>query len=397
MLSGLDLDRLDQALGLAERAVGLSEPNPRVGCVIGRESGEVLGTGFTQAAGQAHAEVMALREAGAAARGATAWVTLEPCAHHGRTPPCADALVAAGVARVVAAVIDPHPAVAGRGLERLRAAGVAVALADATATPAEQQIVDRARELNIGFFSRLERGRPWVRAKMAASIDGYTALPDGRSQWITGPAARADGHAWRARAGAILTGIGTVLADDPRLDVRLHPVPIVPWRIVLDTHARMKSGARLLAPPGRVAVAVASDTPVPEGWLAGAGGAPSVLRLPRAGGGLDLGALMAALAQHQVNELHVEAGPTLTAALHEGGWIDEWLLYFAPRFLGRGRPLLAGLPAGGLGGHPEWRVHDQGRIGDDLRIRLRWSKGKPGVGKFDTHLPADSGAANASG
>jgi diaminohydroxyphosphoribosylaminopyrimidine deaminase/5-amino-6-(5-phosphoribosylamino)uracil reductase len=397
MLSGLDLDRLDQALGLAEKAIGLSEPNPRVGCVIGLETGEVLGAGFTQAAGQAHAEVMALREAGRAARGATAWVTLEPCAHHGRTPPCADALVAAGIVRVVAAVIDPHPAVAGRGLERLRAAGLAVALADGAAVPAERERVDRARELNIGFFSRFERGRPWVRAKMAASIDGYTALPDGRSQWITGPAARADGHAWRARAGAVLTGIGTVLADDPRLDVRLHPVPVVPWRIVLDTQARMPTGARLLAPPGRVAIVVATDAAVPDGWLGRADGATSVLRVPRAGRGLDLGALLATLTQHQVNELHVEAGPTLTAALHGGGWIDEWLLYLAPRFLGRGRPLMSGLPAGGLHGHPEWRVHDQGRIGDDLRIRLRRSEETPGVGKLDTGLPADSRDSNASG
>ena len=212
---------LHQALALAEQAIGLSDPNPRVGCVILAADGRLLGAGHTQPAGEAHAEVMALRDAtgrGHDVRGATAIVTLEPCSHHGRTPPCCDALIAAGIARVVVAVEDPNPLVAGQGLARLRAAGIVVELADLA-------IAEAARELNIGFFSRMQRGRPFVRLKSAVSLDGRTALPDGRSQWITGEAARADGHAWRARASAILTGIGTVKEDDPRMTVRAVDTP----------------------------------------------------------------------------------------------------------------------------------------------------------------------------
>ena len=211
---------MQQALDLAGRAVGLSEPNPRVGCVIVSADGRVLGAGHTQRAGEAHAEIMALRDAAARGhevKGATAWVTLEPCAHHGRTPPCCDALIAAGIARVVGSVTDPNPLVAGEGFNRLRAAGIQV---DVGAGARESQ------ELNIGFFSRMRRGTPWVRMKVAASLDGKTALENGSSQWITSEEARADGHAWRARATAVLTGIGTVLEDDPRLDVRLAPVAI---------------------------------------------------------------------------------------------------------------------------------------------------------------------------
>jgi len=216
-LRPLDHERLQQARGLAEASFGLTEPNPRVGCVIGLDDGQVLAEGATQQAGGPHAEVMALRDAaarGARTHGATAWVTLEPCAHHGRTPPCCDALVEAGIARVVIGSPDPFPQVNGAGIKRLRAAGVRVDLADG----AEREA---CRELNLGFFSRVERGRPWVRLKVAASVDGCTALLDGQSQWITGEAARRDGHAWRRRASAVLTGVGTVLADDPRLDVRL--------------------------------------------------------------------------------------------------------------------------------------------------------------------------------
>ena len=221
-LDDLDRDRLHQAQALAEHAVGLSDPNPRVGCVIGLADGTVLGQGWTRQAGGPHAEVVALRDAaaqGGRLRGATAWVTLEPCAHHGRTPPCCDALIDAGVARVVASVADPFPGVAGAGFARLRAAGIDVLEAGGV-------FAEVTRELNIGFFSRIERGRPWVRMKLAASLDGRTALPDGRSQWITGEAARRDGHAWRRRAGAVLTGIGTVLADNPRLDVREVPTEL---------------------------------------------------------------------------------------------------------------------------------------------------------------------------
>ncbi|HMR68821.1 MAG TPA: bifunctional diaminohydroxyphosphoribosylaminopyrimidine deaminase/5-amino-6-(5-phosphoribosylamino)uracil reductase RibD, partial [Rubrivivax sp.] len=230
------------ALALAERSIGLSDPNPRVGCLIVGDGWRA--EGFTQEAGGAHAEVMALRAARAAGhdpRGSTVYVTLEPCAHHGRTPPCCDALVDAGVARVVAAVGDPNPLVAGQGLARLRTAGIAV---DMAAAPLAVQ----ARAINIGFFSRMQRGRPWVRMKVAASLDGRTALPNGTSQWITGQAARADGHAWRKRSGAVLTGIGTVLADDPRLDVRMVEALHQPLRVVVDSRLRTPPTARLLSP-----------------------------------------------------------------------------------------------------------------------------------------------------
>ncbi len=231
-LSDADQALLLRAVALAEQSIGLSDPNPRVGCVLHTASGQLAGEGFTQQAGGPHAEVMAMRAAAAAGlslAGGTAWVSLEPCAHHGRTPPCADALIAAGLARVVVALGDPYDQVAGRGITRLRAAGIAVDLA--SAGPARQA----AQALNIGFLSRLQRGRPWVRLKVATSLDGRTALADGRSQWITGPAARQDGHAWRRRAGAVLSGIGTVQADDPQLDVRLVPTQVQPLRVVVDS------------------------------------------------------------------------------------------------------------------------------------------------------------------
>jgi diaminohydroxyphosphoribosylaminopyrimidine deaminase/5-amino-6-(5-phosphoribosylamino)uracil reductase len=235
-ISDTDRARLKEALALARGATGLSEPNPRVGCVIASPNGRTLASGFTQQAGGPHAEAAALADARASCadlRGATAWVSLEPCAHHGRTPPCCDALIDAGIARVVVAAVDPNPLVAGQGIARLRAAGITVDLADSDTARA-------ARELNIGFFSRMQRGRPWVRMKIAASLDGRTALNNGASQWITGEAARTDGHGWRKRASALLTGIGTVLEDNPRLDVRLVPTPRQPLRVIVDSrpHAR---------------------------------------------------------------------------------------------------------------------------------------------------------------
>lgn len=332
---------LRQALALAEHAIGLSDPNPRVGCVILAADGRELGAGHTQAAGQAHAEVMALRDAvarGHDVRGATAIVTLEPCSHHGRTPPCCDALVAAGIGRVVAAVEDPNPQVAGQGLARLRAAGVKVELADAA-------IAEAAREINIGFFSRMQRGRPFVRLKTAISLDGRTALPDGRSQWITGEAARTDGHAWRKRAGAVLTGIGTVMADDPRLDVRFVPTVKQPLRLVLDPQGRIPPAARILQPPG-------------EARIIGPGRA-------------DLTALLADLGSQGINELHVEAGPTLSGAFLEAGLVDELLVYQAPLLIGEGRPLAALAPLAQLGEARRWRLVDATPIGADLRLRLR--------------------------
>lgn len=330
-----------RALALAEQAVGLSDPNPRVGCVILAPDGRELGSGHTQAAGQAHAEVMALRDAAARGHdvhGATAVVTLEPCSHHGRTPPCCDALIAAGIARVVAAVEDPNPQVAGQGLARLQAAGLQVE----RAAPA---IAAAARELNIGFFSRMQRGRPFVRLKSAISLDGRTALPDGRSQWITGEAARTDGHAWRRRAGAVLTGIGTVLADDPRLDVRLVPTARQPLRLVLDPQGRMPPDARLLQPPD-------------EARVIGPGRA-------------DLPALLAELGGQGINELHVEAGPTLSGAFLDAGLVDELLLYQAPMLIGAGRPLATLAPLAGLGDARRWQLIEATPVGQDLRLRLR--------------------------
>ena len=334
-------EALSQALFQAEQAIGLSDPNPRVGCVILSSDGQELGSGHTQAAGQAHAEVMALRDAAARGhdvRGATAVVTLEPCSHHGRTPPCCDALIAAGIARVIAAIEDPNPQVAGQGLTRLKAAGLRVELADAATAEA-------ARELNIGFFSRMRRGRPFVRLKSAISLDGRTALPDGRSQWITGEAARADGHAWRRRAGAVLTGIGTVLADDPRLDVRLVPTARQPLRLVLDPQGRLPTGARILQPPGDVRVI-------------GPGRA-------------DLPALMNELGSQGINELHVEAGPTLSGAFLDAGLVDELLVYQAPMLIGEGRPLATLAPLAGLGDARRWRLVEAAPVGMDLRLRLR--------------------------
>lgn len=332
---------LTRALALAAEAIGLTDPNPRVGCVLLAADGRELGAGHTQPAGQAHAEVMALRDAAARGhdvRGAIAIVTLEPCSHHGRTPPCCDALIAAGVGRVVVAVQDPNPQVAGQGIARLRAAGIAVELADAATA-------DAARELNIGFFSRMQRGRPFVRLKSAVSLDGRTALPDGRSQWITGEAARADGHAWRRRAGAVLTGIGTVLADDPRLDVRLVPTAKQPLRLVLDPQGRLPPGARILQPPG-------------EARVIGPGRA-------------DLPALLDDLGREGINELHVEAGPVLSGAFLAAGLIDELLVYQAPLLIGEGRPL-ATLPAlPGLAQAQRWRLVEALPVGEDLRLRLR--------------------------
>lgn len=364
-LSTLDSQRLHEALALAESSFGLTEPNPRVGCILGHADGRVLGRGATQQAGGPHAEVMALREAQAAGhtlQGATAWVTLEPCAHHGRTPPCCDALIAAGIARVVVAIGDPFPHVDGAGIARLRAAGVQVDLADGDLAAA-------AHELNIGFFSRVQRGRPWLRLKIAASLDGATALGNGLSQWITGEPARRDGHAWRRRAGAVLTGIGTALADDPRLDVRLVPSAGQPLRAVVDSALRLPPQARLLAPPGAVVVYGAADAGGRAAALQAQGAA--VQLLPGADGRVDLGAMLADLAQRGVNELHVEAGAQLNGALLQGGWVDELLLYLAPTLLGPGRALAALGPFQHMAQRLDFRFVETSRVGADLRLRLR--------------------------
>lgn len=365
------------ALTQARGAVGLSDPNPRVGCVLTDAQGRVIGQGHTQQAGGPHAEVMALRDAreqGHDPAGATAWVTLEPCAHHGRTPPCADALLAAGVGAVHAALADPNPLVAGQGLARLQAAGVAVSLLDA-AHPAARE----ARELNLGFLSRMVRARPWVRVKVAASLDGRTALGNGVSQWITSPEARLDGHRWRARASALLTGIGTVLADAPRLNVREVPVQRQPWRVVLDSHWRLPADAALIG--GDAATThVFGVAPDPQ---AGSGQDRARLdRLRGAGlqtwpltaapdGRLPLPEVLAQLAASGVNELHVEAGATLTGAFVAQGLADELLVYLAPCLLGPGRDFAA-LPAlDSLQGAARYLWHDVARVGPDLRLMLR--------------------------
>lgn len=369
----LDATRLRQALDLAETSVGLTEPNPRVGCVIGLEDGTVLGTGATQQAGSAHAEVMALRmalEAGHEVRGATAWVTLEPCAHHGRTPPCCDALVAAGLARVVIAAADPYPPVNGQGIARLRAAGIDVEVASGP-------LADAAREQNIGFFSRVLRGRPWLRMKIAASLDGRTALNNGVSQWITGEAARADGHAWRRRASAVLTGVGTVLADDPRLDVRAVPTVLQPVRIVVDSQLQTPPRARLLDPPDRgVWIFGASDHPERRAALADRGAV--VMLQPGPGDKVDLEKMLDTLAAQGINELHVEAGSRLNASFLRAGLVDELLVYVAPKLIGQGRDIASLGPLESLADVPEFDFIDMQRVGTDLRLRAR----PPGRDRF---------------
>ncbi len=362
-LTPLDAERLDEAIALAQQAIGLSDPNPRVGCLIGRQDGTLLGRGSTQRAGEGHAEVMALRDAaGSDLRGATAWVSLEPCSHHGRTPPCCDALIAAGIARVVVAVGDPNPRVGGQGLQRLRAAGLSV-------ETGEPHHAREAREINIGFFARHERGRPWLRLKAAASLDGRTALEDGTSQWITGPEARADGHAWRRRAGAIVTGIGTVLQDDPRLDVRLVPTTLQPLRVVIDSSLRTPPRARVLAPPGRALLVAGIDGGARAERLREAGA--EVLALAGPEGRVHLPGLVAELGRREVNEIHVEAGAVLSGAFLQAGLVDELLLYQAPMLIGPGRGVVQwpALPALDAALRFEWIEH--GRVGTDLRLRLR--------------------------
>ncbi|MBV8502863.1 MAG: bifunctional diaminohydroxyphosphoribosylaminopyrimidine deaminase/5-amino-6-(5-phosphoribosylamino)uracil reductase RibD [Paucibacter sp.] len=344
-----------RALALAESAIGLTEPNPRVGCVIVNDQGEVIGSGHTQQAGGPHAEVMALRDAaarGADVRGATAYVTLEPCSHHGRTPPCCDALIAAGLKRVAAAVQDPNPQVAGQGLSRLACAGIEVSCG---------LLAEESRELNIGFFSRMQRGRPFVRMKIAASLDGRTALSDGRSQWITQEAARRDGHLFRKRAGAILTGIGTVREDDPRLDVRLVETPRQPLRVIIDSRLEISPSARILQPPGDVLVYSAG--PLRAGI--------EVVALPGPGAKVDLGAALADLGRRGINELHVEAGHRLNGSLLREGLVDELLIYMAPMLIGPGRELAALPPLPGLDQASRWQWLDMTPVGPDLRLRAR--------------------------
>ena len=362
-LSALDEQRLREALVLAEGSFGLSEPNPRVGCILGFADGRVIGRGATQKVGGPHAEVMALNDArslGCDTVGATAWVTLEPCAHHGRTPPCCDALIAAGLSRVVVAAADPFPQVNGAGVKKLRAAGVEVVLADG-------ELAQAARDINIGFFSRVERGTPWVRMKIAASVDGITALPNGQSQWITGDLARHDGHLWRRRASAVLTGIGTVLADDPRLDVRAVDTPVQPLRVLVDSRLRLPATARLLQPPGKVVIFTSRHTTESDAALLSS--RASLVQVKGADGRVDLKEMLHELARQGVNEVHVEAGATLNGALLQAGLVDEVLLYLAPSMLGLGRPMAQWPPLLSLSDRLKLRFTDLQLLGQDLRIR----------------------------
>ena len=356
--SATDHAMMARALQLAARGEFTSKPNPMVGCVIARKD-KIVGEGFHLRAGEPHAEVHALREAGDKARGATAYVTLEPCAHMGRTPPCADALVAAGITRVVAACRDPYASVDGEGFRKLMAAGVLT----------ETGLMESAaRELNRGFFSRIERGRPWVRVKLAMSLDGRTAMANGESKWITSRAARADVQAWRARSSAILTGSGTVLADDPQLTARLSDdAPVVaPLRVVLDTRGRLPGGKRIFDDTASTLAVHALDM-IPD-----YGDTIAAFAVPRDGDGLDLHATLSQLAQRDINQIQVEAGATLCGALFRDGLVDELLLYIAPVLLGdKGRPLLAGLGINLMSDRHNLELIDSRQIGPDLRLLLR--------------------------
>lgn len=359
MLVAQDSRWMAHALRLAEQGLYGTSPNPRVGCVLVADE-KIVGSGWHRRAGEPHAEVLALREAGNKAREATAYVTLEPCSHHGRTPPCADALIAAGVTRVVAAAQDPNPKVAGDGIAKLRTAGIAVACGLMEA---------EARELNIGFFARMTRGTPWLRSKIAMSLDGRTALANGVSKWITGEAARLDVQHWRARSCAVLTGIGTVLADDAQLNVRDIETERQPLRVVLDSKLRMPLTARMLQ-ERNVLIYAALHDPEKIAALEQAGATVSVL--PDRNGQVDLPAMMCDLAQRGCNEVLLEAGSTLNGALLRAGSVDELLLYIAPQLLGdkaRGMAQLGELT--GLDQRIDLKWQDVRQVGSDLRITVK--------------------------
>ena len=352
-----------QALNLAGHGLMFTSPNPSVGCLLISSEGKVIGQGHTQRAGASHAEIMALRDAatkGHSVQGATAYVTLEPCSHHGRTGPCCDALIAADIKKVVASIADPNPLVSGQGFARLRAAGIEVEVGPGAV---------ESRELNIGFFSRMIRKTPWVRMKMAASLDGTTALHNGQSQWITSPEARADGHAWRARACAMLTGIGTVLEDNPRLDVRDVDTPRQPHIVVVDSRLQTPLDAHLFI-AGRACLiyaAVQNDTKQAALEARGA----TVVMLPDANGKVDLAAMMRDLGRRDINELHVEAGSKLNGSLIRAGLVDEFVLYLAPKLLGPGQGMAAFGPLQSLADAVALQFQSVDRVGADLRIVAR--------------------------
>jgi diaminohydroxyphosphoribosylaminopyrimidine deaminase / 5-amino-6-(5-phosphoribosylamino)uracil reductase len=366
--SPFDEAAMRRALELAMRGLNTTHPNPRVGAVLARDQ-EIVGEGWHERAGEPHAEPIAIRAAGERARGATVYVTLEPCGHTGRTPPCVDVLIAAGVRRVVYAIDDPNPRVNGAGAARLREAGISVE---------SGLLQSEAEELNQGFLRRMRSGRPFVRLKSAMSLDGRTALANGESRWITSDAAREDVQHWRARSSAVLTSSATVLADDPRMDVRIE-TSRQPLRVVLDRRRRLRKSARILSSPGEVLVFAASGTATarvrpprdPQRREERIGDAR--LERVRAGrGGLDLERVFRRLAELEINEVLVEAGPRLSGALLTAGLIDEWLVYLAPRLLGKeAKPLAAFARLTKLDAAPAFALVDAQPVGPDLRLRLR--------------------------
>lgn len=366
MTSARDSALMARALRLAARGLYTADPNPRVGCVLA-QGDEVVGEGWHAAAGEPHAEVLALRAAGARARGATAYVSLEPCCHHGRTPPCTDALIEAGVARVAGALRDPDPRVAGQGFAALEGAGVAVERLEAAGA--------QARALNIGYVKRMTTGRPWIRIKLALSMDGRTALASGDSRWITGAAARTDVHRWRARSSCILTGRATLAADDPSLDVRLGPQELGIDRAVRQPAVAVVDTALSTSPEARVfdvhpGVLLLTAQPGARGAEALRRRGAEIVGLPAAGGGVDPGALFAELGRRGMNEVHVEAGPTLCGALLASGYVDELLMYMAPHILGdTGRGLFSIPALASMDERVSLHLADIRHVGSDLRLR----------------------------
>jgi len=358
--SAEDHQYMARALQLAERGLYTTDPNPRVGCVLVKDE-QVIGEGWHERAGEAHAEVHALRAAGNAAKNSTAYVTLEPCCHHGRTPPCSEALIKAGVSRVVVAMRDPHSQVDGGGIRQLEQAGIQVDTG---------LLEDQARCLNPGFIKRMQTGRPFVRLKLAMSLDGRTAMASGESQWITGAAARQDVQHWRARSSAILTGVGTVLADDPAMTVRLENVERQPQRVIMDTNLSTPPGARILQQPGETIIMTCSEDETARQGLEAAGA--TIINMPYCQRQVDMAAVLDQLGELQLNELHVETGATLSGALLQAGLVDELILYMAPVLLGdaaRGLFHLPGLEA--MSDKLQLQIDDLRAVGEDWRITVR--------------------------
>jgi diaminohydroxyphosphoribosylaminopyrimidine deaminase/5-amino-6-(5-phosphoribosylamino)uracil reductase len=359
MFSRFDHECMAKALRLAHKGLYTTDPNPRVGCVIAGGD-QIVGTGWHQKAGGKHAEVAAIEDAGTAARDMTAYVTLEPCNHHGRTPPCTDALINAGIKRVVIASMDPNPRVKGSGQEKLLAAGLEVQ---------SGLLAQQAEALNTGFMTRMKSGRPWVRIKSAISLDGRSALKNGKSQWISCEASRADVQRWRARSSAILTGIGTVLADDPSMDARVEAEVEQPVKVIADSHWRTPPDSRILASQGKVLIAGDGNKPVPEAL---ATSAAHFLRLQLEDGQVDLQALLASLGELEINEVQVEAGSLLCGALLKKKLVDEILLYQAPVLLGDGGPAPFAIgPLESMEERTQLRVLETTHLDKDLRIRLQ--------------------------